>query len=274
MNMMVADDIDGDPQHRREVKFRREAMTGNLNAVRSMLDTVNINCTDTWGSTPLMLAANKEHLGVVNALVDANSQLDGQDKRGITTLMEASWNNHLPIVQCLVSNGAKLDVVDERHYTALMQAAEEGHVEVVKFLVKKGANLDNQDKKKGYTSLMWAIAEGHSTVVHVLVGAGANLNLQDRWGFTAMMQAARRRYSSAVQFLVGAGADLDIRDKKGRRVYEIGTQELKAIQKGKKDLHVRYLTILSSSRCATYCLKYETKKPDVILHIAQYLVLV
>lgn len=45
------------------------------------------------------------------------------------------------------------------------------------------------------------------------------------------MQAARRRYSSAVQFLVGAGADLDIRDTKGRRVYEVGTEELKAIHK-------------------------------------------
>lgn len=39
--------------------------------------------------------------------------------------------------------------------------------------------------------------------------------------------------------MVGAGADLDIRDKKGRRVYEVGIQELKAIKKGKKDLQAR-----------------------------------
>lgn len=115
---------------------------------------------------------------------------------------------------------------------------------------------------------MWAIAEGHSTVIHVLVGNGANLNIQDRWGFTSLMQAARRRYSSAVQFLVGAGADLDIRDKKGRRVYEIATHELKAIQKGKKDLHARFMQIISSSRCDAHVLK------DEIFLIGQYLVLI
>jgi serine/threonine-protein phosphatase 6 regulatory ankyrin repeat subunit B len=163
--------------------------------------------------------------------------------------MEASWNRHIDMVRLLLKAGANINLTDERDYTALMQAAEEGHHNIVQVLIEAGCDLNKQEKKRNYTALMWSVVEGHPSVVQFLVQAGSDLNIQDKYGFTALMQAARTRFLAAVLLLVGNGADLEIKDKKNRTVYDLGNQQvLQAIEKGKRELRRKYMTVFASDR--------------------------
>jgi len=230
--------------------FLRHSIDGDLEAMQHMFThgaVGDIDCQDQWGSTPLMHAAFRKHIPIVQWLLTNGADINKQDYRGITVLMEACWNCKVDMARLFLKAGANVNLCDERDYTALMQAAEEGHVPIVQLLIDAKADLNKQEKKRSYTSLMWAVVEGHPNVVQSLVQHGADLNLQDKYGFTALMQAARTRFLAAVLLLVGQGADLEVKDKKGRSVYDLGNQQvIQAMEKGKRDLRRRYVNYLQN----------------------------
>lgn len=123
-----------------EAAFIESVKNGNAQIVTQFLAAgMNPNLKDPYGSTVLMLAAEK----------------------GLT-----------PIVIALLDGGADKEVKDTAGNTALAWAAGEGHAETVKALLDRGANV-NAANTSGKTALMAAVQYQHNDVVELLKQAGA-----------------------------------------------------------------------------------------------------
>jgi len=73
--------------------------------------------------TPLMLAAYKGDINVVQGLLAAGAPINIKDDNGNTALTLAAVKGHFDIVRCLFNAGAALDIKDEGNQAALMLAA-------------------------------------------------------------------------------------------------------------------------------------------------------
>jgi ankyrin repeat protein len=81
------EDIDGTPEHRLEVVFRKAARDGDIEKVQGLITKVAIDCKDQWGSTALMHSANMQHLDIVKCLIEAKAEIDSADKRGASKVL-------------------------------------------------------------------------------------------------------------------------------------------------------------------------------------------
>ncbi len=128
--------------------------------------------------TPLMAAASMDKLDIVRGLVGNGNGLDiidARDKLGRTPLIEAACKGHLDVVQYLVEKGADVNAKDSVGLTPLTWAICQGHLDVVKYLVAKGADVNTMNND-GKTALMWAVQmakTGLPNVVELLKQHGA-----------------------------------------------------------------------------------------------------
>ena len=175
---------------------------------------LNVDSFDVLSGTPLIRAAYRGNLEVVQYLLDNGASINLQDDLGRVALIEAAIIGNLPVVECLLNKGAEVNVQNANKKTALMLAASRRHLEIVKYLVAKKADVNVQDKL-GMTALMLASGNGHLDIVNHLVENGAKINVQDKDGKTALMLAASRRYPVIVKYLVAKKADLNLQDKDG-----------------------------------------------------------
>ncbi|XP_058828911.1 ankyrin repeat, SAM and basic leucine zipper domain-containing protein 1 [Topomyia yanbarensis] len=87
-----------------------------------------INCTDSYGTTPLMFAITNGHTEVVKLMIDQAS-LEATDNEGLTALFHAV-NNQPEIVKLLLKAGAMTDIVNRRGFTPRQEAEFKGFVEL------------------------------------------------------------------------------------------------------------------------------------------------
>jgi ankyrin repeat protein len=204
--------------------FLNAADSGDTAKVAESLDEgIDVNVTDPYGQTALMVAADQGHIDTVNFLLQYRASLDLQNKLGGTALMLASFNGYLDIVTELLKAGADVNAKSQNGYTALIQAAvkpNEAAVQIINLLLDQKADINAQDKE-GYTALMRAVdhpppppplppflrgakkpvwydrkqreAEIHLMVVKTLMMKGADLSLSDQRGRTALEIARMNR---------------------------------------------------------------------------------
>ena len=147
----------------------------------------------------------------IKELLKKGADVNASDKYGDTALMVAAINGQLDVVKCLVELGADLEAKDGAGRTALMMVANWGKLDVVKCLAECGADLEAKDMH-GRTALMWAATEGQIEVVKYLAECGADVNAKDEWyGETALMKAARDGNLDMVKYLVEEGAQLEVK---------------------------------------------------------------
>ncbi len=147
----------------------------------------------------------------IKELLKKGADVNASDKYGDTALMVAATLGKLDVVKCLVELGADLEAKDGAGRTALMMVANWGKLDVVKCLAECGADLEAKDMH-GRTALMWAATEGQIEVVKYLAECGADVNVKDEWyGETALMKAARDGNLDMVKYLVEEGAQLEVK---------------------------------------------------------------
>ena len=94
----------------------------------------DVDVKDRDGQTPLILAALRGHVKVVEFLVDHGADVEAENRKGQTPLSNAAANGRLEVVRFLVRRGANVDTRDELRRTPLSLAATWENLEVVKFL--------------------------------------------------------------------------------------------------------------------------------------------
>lgn len=171
---------------------------------------------DSEGHTPLFLAIQKSHCGVVSALLadaDVARRTVGLrcGNQSRTALDLAAADGNVGLVRLLIQRGADVNAAGSDGRTALHTAAAGGHQDVIHILVEHGANVDTADSD-GWTAVLFAASSGrcHVGALKALVeGHGANVNAADSGGRTAVHLAVDRNDDHAIETLALVGADME-----------------------------------------------------------------
>jgi ankyrin repeat protein len=177
-------------------------------AVKLLLSVegINVNATDRYGRTSLIIASANGHSEVVQLFLGVKGiNVNAFDKNGRTSLILASANGHSKVVKLLIiAKETDVNATDKYGYTSLSLASSNGNYEVVKLLLGvEGINVNAFDKY-GRTSLMRASANGHSDVVDLLLSVeGINVDAKDNYGRSSLNLASENGHYEVVKMLLG-----------------------------------------------------------------------
>ena len=178
-------------------------------AVRTLLTGgVDVNATQSDGTTALHWAAYHEDAAIAASLLKAGANVNAANRYGVPPLALACTNGNMALVRLLLDAGADANATMKGGETVLMMAARSGSVDAVKALLVRGARHDAAERR-GQTALMWASAEGHAGVVKALIEAGADINATLDSGFTPLFFAVREGRIEVVRALLDAGIDVN-----------------------------------------------------------------
>ena len=90
---------------------------------------------------PLYEAAGTGNIDIVNALLAAGADPDGEEHTG-RPVFHAARYGHLPVVLRMVEAGAHVNLQNYLQETPLHTAAEHGQSEIVSYLLEAGANVE------------------------------------------------------------------------------------------------------------------------------------
>jgi len=122
--------------------FIQSATLGyHIDLIHHLLDNgYDINNKDSKSYTPLHVAVEYNHYGLVKLLIERNANINIDDPHG-SILHVACFNKNYLIVEYLIEKGAQLEKVDSFGYTPICCAVERGSLDIVKLLVSKGADF-------------------------------------------------------------------------------------------------------------------------------------
>ncbi|KAL6408839.1 ankyrin repeat-containing protein [Ilyonectria robusta] len=167
--------------------------------------TLDINCPDNDGCTPLLWAAVEGHKAIVKLLLATGKvDIDAGDKYGRTPLSHAAEHGHKALVKLLLDTGeADVNAVCCFLQTPLFYAVKFGHEAVIKLLLATGSVSVDAGDGYGRTPLLYAAKHGHAVIVKLLLDTGdVDVNVGDYCGKTPLSYAAKRGNEDIVKLLL------------------------------------------------------------------------
>lgn len=144
---------------------------------------------------PLVAAASRGDLAVVNELLDAGVLVD-QGESGWTPLHRALHGGHAEVALRLLDAGADPRQTNPGHYTPLYRASLRGMTSVASALLERGADVDAQEMEDGKTALIVAALRSLPALASTLLTHHADPTRFTHQGVTALeaaQRAARQR---------------------------------------------------------------------------------
>jgi ankyrin repeat protein len=183
----------------------KAASTGDLGATKAaLLGGARVNTSNTWGSTPVLLAAKEGHADVVRTLLRAGASANGRGG-AMTPLAAAALGGHTEVIKLLLGSGAEADTSTESGESALMLAVRMNRVPAAAALLEAGASLQVHNRQ-GDGPVMVAIAEDFPAMLALLLKHGASPNSPDRDGLTPLYWAEYLKRDALAQLLLASGA--------------------------------------------------------------------
>ncbi|MDD9901575.1 MAG: ankyrin repeat domain-containing protein [Alphaproteobacteria bacterium] len=181
------------------------AQRGHLDIARALLDAgTPVDVTNHENSTPLIEAAIHGKANIVPLLLDHGANAAAKNKNGETALLYAP-NDF--IAHKLIALGADVNAKTYKNYTPLHRAASVGALDVIDVLLKKQAHINAQNIY-GETPLIRAITAENLQAAKKLIAHGADVNIKTTNGDTALTIAAREKDRDVIPHLLKAGADV------------------------------------------------------------------
>ena len=216
-----------------------------------LLDRTLLGHRNSKGVTPLIIAAQKGNLPIVQALVKCGISLMETSNNGSTAILQAAHFGHVKVIEYILnyymSHHERMrltaiaphpwpetlvelsDQPNSNETTPLMRAAQEGHVSTAKVLLKYMASVDRRNSAQ-MTPLMLAAQRGHALMCRFLIRNGADLNAKTNHSSTALLLACKRGHVSVVQELISAGCELHHTDDRNRTAQQIMQRRIRRHQ--------------------------------------------
>ena len=185
------------------------------------------------GAEDLLIAAERNDVDRLEAMLDAGLSPDGRNKSGECALHLCCRAGNQRIAAALLKANANPDVADVHGRRPMHWAAYGGHVQLVETLLQKKAEA-NLRGATGHTPLHWASGGGHKDVCRLLVENGAEPRARvTSTGQTALHCACDKGHADVVRTLLSLvdGGDpraknalLSLRDKKGRTALHVAAE--------------------------------------------------
>ncbi|MFN0201464.1 MAG: ankyrin repeat domain-containing protein [Bacteroidia bacterium] len=165
---------------------------GNMEMVKLLLDAgANINLLDAWNESALCNTCSRGHLLLAQYLVERGASIETTEL-SFTPLMRAAQGNHLAVVEWLINLGANVNVVTENGYTALGLAADVSADAVAYELLRADAIIDIANYNLE-TPLILACKKGNVNLSRALIEKGADVHFQNKDGQTALSLIRSRK---------------------------------------------------------------------------------
>lgn len=230
--------------------LHRAVLNNNLDVVNVLLSYKDIDTeiklpyeasVDDWylgGATPLLVASYTGNADIVNALIEAGSDIRAKDDiDGAATIHIASANgnnevinillnkdntlineadsmkdtplhwasikNQTDTISLLLANGADTKLTNSDGNTVLHYAAMYGDVNTVNVLLEADSSLASVENNEGITPIYYAIVVSDNDILSSIITNGQiDINKKDSLGYTPLHYAANYGNMEAVVLLV------------------------------------------------------------------------
>jgi len=192
--------------------------TNNLDL---LVESLKTNAVDTRSPnqsfTPLMVAANRGAIDLVNYLIAEGANVNAQSEGGFTALILAivsyneiaaikqvehdNTNPSMSIIKRLLEVGADVNISTDGGNTPLQEASLQGNLDVVKILLENGADVNFKNKWNETALMAGSFKMGNPEVAQVLIDAGADTTTRDVDGSSALDLAIKSENDGVVEVL-------------------------------------------------------------------------
>lgn len=163
----------------------------------------------TYGTYPLIAAAQQNHLEMVKRLIQNGADVNAANSGGMTALHLAVRDGHAETAFFLMDKGADIHAVSNAGYTPLYLACTNNRTRMTRYLIAQGADV-NKGANDGMTPLHEAAFDGNLIIMDLLLQNGANVNAVTTDNWTPLHYAVDKGHFYAVEMLLGHGADKTI----------------------------------------------------------------
>lgn len=195
---------------KKRTALTRACFKSILEIVKILLDSgeADINIKDSDYETPLIFASMAGDTNIVELLLKYDQQIDinAIDRWGMNALMCACHRDHVRIVNLLLEHGADPNIANQRPgYTALTYAIDQDNIQIVKLLLQHmNEHSVNLPDTYGRTPLYYASINNRAKIVELLLKRKTSMkNLQD-----SMRAALNKGYVGIVNIFYAAGIRL------------------------------------------------------------------
>lgn len=187
-------------------------------ALQLLQNHAKINVTDQFGRSPLMYALKSKNLQIAIKLVELGASTSIMDINNNTLLMYSMHPKMINIATTFLAFGSSINIANKNGITPLMNAINHDNEELVKKLIRNEANLGAADND-GKTVLIYAVEHGMKEVVNTIIQNGVNIDSVDQKGNNALMLAANN-YEIAM-ILIKHGADIYAANMNGSTIFDL-----------------------------------------------------
>ncbi|KAL4711825.1 hypothetical protein ACJJTC_005994 [Scirpophaga incertulas] len=205
---------------------------GLTQVIQTLLEHgANINSKDAEGKTPLHIAIENQHAGIISLLLSQpNIDLSARDNKGVTPFAAAlTARNNKAAQAILEKNPSAAEQVDKKGRNFLHVAIQNSDMESVMFLLSVEVDVNSRVQDATLTPpLHLAALSGNEVLLRSLLLAGARPNDRDANKRTALHVAAGAGHAAIVGALAGGGAECGAVDANGDTALHVAAREGRA----------------------------------------------
>lgn len=169
-------------QHLPKDEIFHAIQTGNLDILKTYINTENVNIKDRSGYTLLQMATNAEKVDIAKWLVSMGGEIN-MHCNGNTAISLALTKGNFELFNYYLKNNG--DCKGRNQLNLLHEAANKDRCDILEILIEKGAD-PNQLNSMHYTPLTIAVMHKNKKICQVLLENGACATIPDKKGNTAL----------------------------------------------------------------------------------------